>query len=52
MGPNMAAFFLNLTPLFAALLSTAFLGEVPHAYHAVAFALIAGGIWVSSRPKA
>ncbi len=52
MGPNMAAFFLNLTPLFAALLSTAFLGEVPHAYHAAAFALIAGGIWVSSRPKA
>lgn len=48
-GPNIAAFFNNLTPLFAALLSSAFLGELPHAYHAVAFALIVGGIVLSSR---
>ena len=48
-GPNVAAFFSNLTPLFAALLSAAFLGELPQAYHAVAFALIVGGIVVSSR---
>ena len=48
-GPNMAGFFANLTPLFAALLSAAFLGEAPHAYHALAFALIVGGIMVSSR---
>ncbi|MBK0394584.1 DMT family transporter [Ramlibacter algicola] len=48
-GPNIAGFFSNLTPLFAALLSAAFLGELPHAYHAVAFALIVGGIVVSSR---
>ena len=47
-GPNMAGFFANLTPLFAALLSAAFLGEAPHAYHALAFALIVGGIMVSS----
>ncbi len=46
-GPNVAAFFLNLTPLFAALMSTAFLGEAPHWYHAAAFALIVGGILVS-----
>ena len=46
-GPNVAAFFLNLTPLFAALLSTAFLGEAPHWYHAVAFVLIVAGIVVS-----
>jgi hypothetical protein len=25
------------------------LGELPHLYHALAFALIIGGIWVSSR---
>lgn len=48
-GPNIAAFFSNLTPLFAALLSSAFLGEMPHAYHAAAFALIVGGIVLSSR---
>ncbi len=48
-GPAMAAFFSNLTPLFAALLSAAFLGDVPRAYHALAFALIVGGIVVSSR---
>jgi drug/metabolite transporter (DMT)-like permease len=48
-GPNIAAFFSNLTPLFAALMSSAFLGEWPHFYHVVAFALIVGGIVLSSR---
>jgi drug/metabolite transporter (DMT)-like permease len=48
-GPNIAGFFSNLTPLFAALFSAAFLGEPPHLYHALAFALIVGGIVVSSR---
>lgn len=48
-GPNVAAFFLNLTPLFTALMSSVFLGEVPHWYHAAAFALVVGGIVVSSR---
>ena len=48
-GPAVAGFFANLTPLFAALLSAAFLGEVPQPYHAAAFALIVSGIIVSSR---
>jgi len=48
-GPAIGAFFVNLTPLFTALLSSAFLGEAPHAYHAAAFALIVGGIVVSAR---
>ena len=48
-GPAAAGFFSNLTPLFAALMSAAFLGEMPSAYHAVAFALIVGGIVVSTR---
>lgn len=48
-GPTVGGFFTNLTPLFAALMSAAFLGEAPHAYHAVAFVLIVGGIVVSSR---
>jgi drug/metabolite transporter (DMT)-like permease len=50
-GPSMGAFFTNLTPLFAALMSSAFLGEPPHAYHAAAFALIVGGI-ACSAPRA
>lgn len=48
-GPNVAGFFSNLAPLFAAVLSAAFLGELPHLYHGAAFLLIAGGIVVSSR---
>lgn len=51
-GPAVAAFMGNLTPLFAALLSGAMLGEWPHAYHGVAFALVVGGIVVSARPTA
>jgi len=48
-GPAIAGFFSNLTPLFAAVLSAAFLGESPQTYHAIAFLLIAGGIVISSR---
>jgi len=48
-GPNLGAFFINLTPLFTALASAAFLGEAPHLYHALAFALIVGGIAISAR---
>ncbi len=48
-GPTMAGFFTNLTPLFAAVLSAAFLGEPPRAYHAIAFTLIVAGIIISSR---
>jgi drug/metabolite transporter (DMT)-like permease len=48
-GPTVGAFFINLTPLFTALMSTAFLGELPHWYHIAAFALIVGGIAWSAR---
>ena len=48
-GPAIAGFFSNLTPLFAAVLSAAFLGEPPQLYHAAAFVLIASGIVVSAR---
>jgi len=48
-GPTLGSFFINLTPLFTALLSSAFLGEAPHLYHALAFGLIVGGIAVSAK---
>jgi drug/metabolite transporter (DMT)-like permease len=50
-GPAVAAFFSNLTPLFAALLSALLLGDMPRAYHAMAFALIVAGIVLSSRKQ-
>ncbi len=47
-GPAIAAFFANLSPLFAALLSAWLLQQWPQPYHAVAFALIVAGIAVSA----
>ncbi len=49
LGPTLAGFFGNLTPLFTAVMSGLFLGEPPGWHHGLAFALIVGGITVSSR---
>lgn len=51
-GPALAAIFYNLTPLLAALLSAAVIGQWPQPYHAVAFLLIVAGILVSTYGKA
>ncbi len=48
-GPAIAGFFNNLTPLFAALLSALLLGELPQPYHVIAFVLVVAGIVISSR---
>ena len=48
-GPAVAGFFVNLTPVFAALIAAALLGQIPAWYHGAAFVLIAAGILVSSR---
>lgn len=48
-GPTVAAFFSNLSPLFAAVLSALLVGETPQLYHGLAFLLVLGGIVVSSR---
>ena len=48
-GPNIAGFFANLTPVFAATMSALALGELPQLYHVAAFVMIIGGIVVSSR---
>ncbi len=47
-GPTLAAFFVNLSPLFAALLSATLLGEAPQGFHALAFVLIVAGIVISA----
>ena len=48
-GPAVAGFFGNLSPLFAALLSALWLGQPPQPYHAAAFVLIVAGIAASNR---
>lgn len=48
-GPHVASHFINLTPLFTALLSAVFLGEAPTVFHALAFVLIVAGIALSSQ---
>ncbi|ARU04423.1 EamA family transporter [Comamonas serinivorans] len=48
-GPTLASFFTNLTPVFAAILSTLVLGDPPRWYHVVAFAFIVCGIALSAR---
>ncbi|HTV69500.1 MAG TPA: DMT family transporter [Rhizobiaceae bacterium] len=46
-GANRAGIFVNLVPVFGTLLSIVLLGEAFHAYHAVAMALVFGGIWLA-----
>lgn len=48
-GPALAAVVVNLTPLFAALLSVTFLGDSLEFYHVLGFVLTMLGIWLSSR---
>ena len=60
-GPVQAGIFTHLVPVFAALFAVLSIGEHLHAFHAVGFALVAGGAVVcclmpspmlSSRPDA
>ncbi|WP_454766407.1 DMT family transporter [Cupriavidus campinensis] len=48
-GAQLPVFFITLTPVFAALLSTLLLGDWPRWYHAVGLAAIAAGIWLAQR---
>ncbi len=48
-GPGRAGVFVNLVPVFASILSVLYLGEEFAPYHAIALALVLGGIWLSER---
>ncbi|CAM3114101.1 DMT family transporter [Cupriavidus taiwanensis] len=48
-GAQLPVFFITLTPVFAALLSTVLLGDWPRWYHGVGLAAIAAGIWLAQR---
>ncbi len=48
-GPNRAAIYMNLLPLFGAILAVIFLQETIAVYHLVGGALIVGGMWLVLR---
>ncbi|MDJ1158230.1 DMT family transporter [Chelatococcus sp. SYSU_G07232] len=48
-GPGRAGLFINLLPIFGALLAVLILGEPLRPYHAAGLALVLGGIWVAER---
>ncbi|GGK34869.1 DMT family transporter [Salinarimonas ramus] len=50
-GPGRAGLFVNLVPVFGAMLAVAILSEPFHLYHAVALALVLGGIALAERGK-
>lgn len=50
-GPGRAGVFINLVPVFASILAIVVLSEPFKPYHAVALALVLGGIWLSERGK-
>jgi len=51
-GPGRAANFTNLVPIFGPLLAVAALGEPFHLYHAIALALVLGGIMLAEWRRA
>jgi len=51
-GPGPAGGYMNLTPVFAALMGVTFLGESFFSYHAVGLALVIGGIWLVQHQSA
>lgn len=50
-GPGRAGIFVNLVPVFGALLAVVILGEPFHLHHAGALALVLGGIWLAERRR-
>lgn len=48
-GPNRAAPFFHLIPVFGSALAILFLGEEPRLYHAIGYALVLGGVVVATR---
>jgi len=46
-GPGRAGVFVNLVPVFGAIMAVVLLGEPLHAYHVVALVLVVGGIAIA-----
>lgn len=50
-GPGRAGLFVNLVPVFGAILGVAILDEPFRWYHAAGLALVLGGIWLAERRR-
>ncbi len=50
-GAGRAGIFVNLVPVFAAILAVSILREPFQWYHGIALALVVGGIWLSERNR-
>jgi drug/metabolite transporter (DMT)-like permease len=50
-GPARAGLFVNLVPVFGALLAVVLLGEPFAYYHALGLVLVLGGIWLAERRR-
>jgi drug/metabolite transporter (DMT)-like permease len=48
LGPNRSAPFYHLIPIFGSVLAILFLGERPHLYHAIGYALVLTGIVIAT----
>jgi len=48
-GPNRAAPFSHLMPVFGSVLAIVLLGEEPRLFHLVGYVLVLGGVIISSR---
>ncbi len=51
-GAGRAGMFINLVPLFSAILAIGLLGERLHLFHLAGFALIMAGVWLGARKAA
>ena len=51
-GPSRAGVFVNLVPVFTAMLAVVLIAEPFALFHAVALALVIGGIWLAERGRA
>ncbi|MDB5584791.1 MAG: multidrug transporter permease [Bradyrhizobium sp.] len=51
-GANRAAAFFHVVPMFGAAMAIVFLGERPHLFHVIGFALVLTGVFVASRKPA
>lgn len=49
LGANTAGLYINLVPVFAAILAVLLLGEALHLYHALAFVLVMSGIMIAQK---
>lgn len=51
-GSNRGGVFINLVPIFAAVMAVAMLGEALHLHQAVAMVLVMTGVWIAQRKPA